>query len=124
MLQTKTKQKIGAKEYEMEFPNVGQVLEVENLKMLLSGNSYGQLIRSGHNTAVELLNLIDGVAYFSVLAPNFKEDFKIEDFTKIGALEQKQISIAFVKFWTWYKEIENSINQSIIDALGEDTEKV
>lgn len=123
MLQTKTKQKIGAKEYEMEFPNVGQVLEVENLKMLLSGNSYGQLIRSGHNTAVELLNLIDGVAYFSVLAPNFKEDFKIEDFTKIGALEQKQISIAFVKFWTWYKEIENSINQSIIDALGEDTEK-
>lgn len=110
-LQTKTKQKIGEKEYDIEFPKVGELLEIENLKLLLSGNTYGTLVQSRHNTAIEMLNLIDGVAYFTVLAKGFKEDYKIEDFTNIDILKQKEIIFAFIEFWKWYKGVENEANK-------------
>jgi hypothetical protein len=109
-IQTKTKVKIGNNEYEISYPNVGQTLEIENLKMILSGNSYGDLVKSSHKTAVELLNLIDGVAYFSVLAEGFKSDFKIEDFTKMEIEQQRQISKGFIPFWKFLVNIEKEIN--------------
>jgi hypothetical protein len=112
---------IGDKTYNVNFPNVGQMLEIENNKIVLSGNMYGSLVRSNHKTGTELLNLVDGVAYFSVLCKNFSKDFEIEKFTEMNVLNQKKISFAFVTiFWPWYVKIQSEIDKQM---ESEDDEK-
>jgi len=117
-IQTQTIVPIGGKDYTVNYPNVGQVIEIENLKLLLSGNMYGDLIKSNHATGVELLNLVDGVSYFSVLAPDFKKDFATDKFTEMDVFKQKQIIKAFKKtFWPWFSGVDAELNK-------EDDEKV
>lgn len=112
MLQTETQVKIGNKNYTFQYPNVGQTLDIESKKSLLSGGTYRELIKSGHKTAVELLNLIDGVAYFSTLSDEFVKDFDvINKFTTLEPLIQKQIATAFVIYWKWYLGVEEEINK-------------
>lgn len=111
-IQTSTEIKIGDKNYVIEYPHVGEVIQIENLKLMLSGNMYGDLIKSNHSTAVELLNLVDGVAYFSVLAPNFKQDFGTDKFTEMDVRKQKQIVKAFTKsFWPWFLNINTELDK-------------
>lgn len=119
-MQTKTQIEIGKKNYEFSYPNVGQTIEIENMKMLLSGNTYGDLVKSNHKTAIELLNLIDGVAYFSTLNKQFRDDFNVAEFTTMEILKQRQIMTAFVKFWKWLNEIEQEINKLSSDEPTED----
>lgn len=121
MLQNKTALKIGVKNYEFSYPNVGQTIEIENMKMILSSNTYGDLVKSNHKTAVELLNLIDGVAYFSTLNKDFREDFNVVEFTTMDIMNQKIIMIAFVKFWKWLQDIEIEINKLSSDESDTNT---
>lgn len=111
-IQTTTIVTVGDKNYEMEYPKVKHVIEIENLKLMLSGNMYGDLMKSNHSTAVELLNLVDGVAYFSVLAPQFKIDFDTKNFTEMDVFKQKQITKAFTKvFWPWFLNINVELDK-------------
>jgi hypothetical protein len=119
-IQTKTNVTIGDTTYSIEYPNVGQVLDIENLKILLSGDMYSSLVKSVHKTGLDLLNLIDGVAYFSVLADGFKKKYDIEKFTAMGGVEQAQIKQAFVKqFWPWFVKIEQELNKPETVTDGE-----
>lgn len=117
-IQTKTAIQIGVKTYEFSYPNVGQIIEIENVKILLSGNTYGDLVKSNHKTAIELLNLIDGVAYFTTLNEDFKKDFNIVEFTTMEVVNQRLIMIGFVKFWKWLNQIETEINKLTSEADG------
>lgn len=117
-LSNKTKVKIGEKNYEFGYPNVGQILNIETSKMTLSGGIYGELVKSQHKTAVELLNLIDGVSYFSILNPEFGKDFDIVNFTEMEVLTQKRISAAFVLYWKWLLGVEAEINKLTSDAAN------
>lgn len=111
-IQTSIEIKIGDKNYTINYPTVGQTIDIENLKLALSGGLYGQLLNSNHATGVELLNLIDGVAYFSVLAPSFKTDFTADKFTEMDIFKQKKIVLAFVKkFWPWFRKINDELNK-------------
>jgi hypothetical protein len=56
------------------------------------------------------------MSYFSVLAPDMIKDMKIEDFSKVGAIQQKQIVKAFITFWTWFRAMNEELDK-------DDTEK-
>lgn len=99
------------KKYTVNYPNVGQILEIESLKLLYSNNTYGALVKSGHTTASDLLNLIDAMSYFSVLAPDLIKDMKIEDFSKVGAIQQKRIVRAFIEFWKWFRAMNDELDK-------------
>ncbi len=111
-IETKTAIKIGDKDYPIEYPRVGQIIEIENLKLMLSGNMYGALVKSEHSTGVDLLNLIDGIAYFTVLNKDFAKDFEADDFSNMDVVRQKQIKKAFSKvFWPWFTKINIELNK-------------
>lgn len=104
--------KIGKKDYQVTYPNVGQTIDIENSKILLSGNMYSAMSKSSHRTAIMLLNLIDGIAYFSVLAPDFKEDYNVVNFLNMDLIKQTEVTKAFVKsFWPWFDSINTELNK-------------
>ncbi len=112
MIQTQTQVKIGEISYDVNYPTVRQKLEIENLKMFLSSNKYGDLARSGHKTASRLLDLIDAVAYFSILIPEIKNNMKVADFEIMDIKTQRNMMRGYkVDFYPWFANIESELNK-------------
>lgn len=98
MYQTKFAVKIDKEVYHIPYPNVGQQLEIEGLKELLSAGKYSELARTGSKTAIQLLDLIDAVSYFYTLVPELKAKLDLKNFTNIDPLFQKKLSKAFIQY--------------------------
>jgi hypothetical protein len=77
-LDRKLKITLMERDYIIEVPTVGQYLDIESRKMMLSGGNYNSMINSMTKTAVLALDIIDATALLMVLAPQFQEDLKAE----------------------------------------------
>lgn len=99
---------IGGVETLANYPNVGDLMKIENIKMDLTGGSYGQLATSGHYTALALLDAVDAFSYFAVLAP--KLELKMDEFEKMET-EQVALYIAAYKneLKPWISEVEQKL---------------
>lgn len=93
--------------YTVEFPTVGQFIDIESLKVSVSKGEYGNLIRSGTSAGFDALELIDVACYFKVLCPKLAEDLgrPYEDLDAIDFLELRQVYREKIKPWLngWYK---------------------
>jgi len=111
-MQTSKAIEILGKTYEVKYPNVGQKLQIENVKLLFTDGNYGDLARSRHNTALELLDLVDAVAYFSILIPEIASNLSIQDFLNMDVKRSKAYIKAFKKqFSPWFDELEAELNK-------------
>lgn len=122
MYQTKTVVKIGPKKYEVGYPNVGQKLDIENLKNILTGGRYGEIGRASTITANKVLDLVDAVSFFSVLIPELRDAANPDSFTKMDAMVQQRYIKAFTKFYTEFiLKVDEEINK-MLDAEYLETE--
>src|ERR1700746_2780161 len=110
-MKTSVNVKIGETQYEVHYPNVGEKLQIENVKLLLTNNGYGDLARSGHITAINMLDLVDAVSYFTILIPEVKSSLKLEDFLSMEPLQAKNLSKAYKKYYRpFLEEIDRELN--------------
>lgn len=119
MYQDSFKVKIDKDEYLVKYPNVGQQLEIENLKNLLSDGKYSQYAQVGSKTSTQLLDLIDAVSYFHTLIPELKEKLSVKNFTSIDPVFQKKLSKAFMNF---YSNFILKVEEEISKELSEEDE--
>lgn len=114
MYQTTTKVKIEKEIYEVKYPNVGEQLQIESVKELLSNGKYAQLAATGSKTATQLLDFIDAVSYFTVLIPAIKEKIDLKNFTGADPMFQKRLSKAFFKYYfEFIIPVEIEINKEV-----------
>jgi hypothetical protein len=114
MYQTTTKVKIDKEVYDVGYPNVGQQLAIEALKELLSNNKYAQLAATGSKTALQLLDFIDAVSYFTVLIPAIKEKIDLKNFTSADPVFQRKLSKAYLKYNSEFViPMEQEINKEL-----------
>lgn len=59
--------------YKVKFPTVGQFIQIEAQKALLSRNQYGSMITSGTKVAFKALDFVDMLAYFTILIPEMND---------------------------------------------------
>lgn len=108
--------KLNGNQYTVPFPNAGQLLEIESMKILLTGGTYGQLARSEHKTATEMLDLVDAVAYFHVLIPAFKNVLPIEKFAETDAVMSAKVRKAFVNvYYPFFEKVNKDIEKALQD---------
>lgn len=109
--------------YQIEFPTVGQYLEIENEKIRYSKGNWGGLISSIANSSFKAVQIIECIANLKILCPQLFEDFKIDvlnidilDFSRLVAVYQKEI-----KPWynSWFKEFND-----ILSEIDEDEKKI
>lgn len=117
--------------YEVKFPNVGQMIDIENLKQLLSENTYQSLLYSNVKSAFVACKLIEAIAIFRTLVPDLAKDLKVAKYTDIDPFVAKKILNCYIKtIEPWYNEIlselyadieENQVPEKIKDEeLRED----
>lgn len=108
------------KSYEIAYPKVGQQLEIENLRNLLSNGTYRELARVASKTANDLLNVIDGFSVLSIMLPAL--NLNPEHFGELDALQSAQIIEAWMKIYTFQSEVRTEINK-ILNPPEDDSAK-
>ncbi len=98
---------IGNKQYTVKYPNVGQILEIENRKQVLSDGKYMQMVMPPRTHAMRYAtNLIDAIAHFSVLIPELTKDLSVGSYQDIDAITGKALIDVYVKeFSPWYEAL-------------------
>jgi hypothetical protein len=90
-------------EYKCNFPNTGQLLDIQSELSRLLGGRVKSVLESGTNDAFYAYSLACAIASFKVLLPEFVKD--VEDIESLDAIEGARILSVYVKqYEPWYRE--------------------
>ena len=110
-------------EYELAYPNPGQLLAIESLKQILTANQYGLLIKSQSASANVLLDLVDAFANFTVMCPALKSKLTLPYFNTIDMVDAAKMRQSFLVYFNFLKEVETKINLMLQGETPEGTEE-
>ena len=109
--------------YTVKFPSVGQLLEIEAMKMAYTNNAYATLVQSGLKSSTFALDMADCFSTFGVLIPELLKDLGIKSFTQLDAFEAKKIVRVYVKqFQPWMTDLLTDLYKMEDDAIEEEKE--
>ena len=112
------------KKFIVKFPNVGQLMDIESLKMALTGGKYGTFAASGIKSMYFVLDMVDAISFFSVMCPRLKnfitqEDVDV-DYTQMKPESVKPLVDIYKKeVMPWYNKIMTNLYASTNEAIEE-----
>lgn len=120
-METAKKFKIGQKEFVVNFPNVGQMIDMESLKQALTNNRYGVMAISGIKSMYIALDNVDAIAFLQICCPEVAKYFDIKDYTKLSQKEiQEYVKAYKEQIEPWFlglmKELENPMGDGNDDS--------
>ena len=106
--------------YEVEYPTIQQMIDIESTKLSLSKGKYTEMILSGTKWMSRALNYIDMLAYFSTMCPKIITDSKVSlgDIDLID-VHKGLLSVYKDQFIPWWNEYEDMINELEKEEEGE-----
>lgn len=111
-------------EYDVQFPNVGQLQDIESFKIAFTGGRYVDMALGGLRTQMYALDLADAIAYLSVLVPELKHDLKVKSWRELDPFVAKRVITDFKNnFLKWYKPIVDDLYNFDLSEIDEDDEK-
>lgn len=114
----------GGREYKMEFPTIGQYMDIETKKMELSKGKLGDLIAARTISSLRTVQCIECISLLQVLCPSILGDIKVLSLEEIDAKDFVSILKLYSEtilpwYSTWFKEF----NDALID-IQEDSKKI
>lgn len=102
MIERQKKFSIGDKTFIVNFPNVGQLIDLESLKQALTNNRYGVMAASGVASMYYVLDIVDAVAFFQVCVPDVAKYYNVKNYTSLSPENVKDFVDAYqnqIKPW-------------------------
>lgn len=102
MIERQKKFSIGDKTFIVNFPNVGQLIDLESLKQALTNNRYGVMAASGVASMYYVLDIVDAVAFFQVCVPAVAKYYNVKNYTSLSPENVKNFVDAYqnqIKPW-------------------------
>jgi len=111
--------KIQDQDYLIKFPNAGQLIEIETMKVSVSNGMYNGLVASRTKSANIALDLIDSVCTFVVLIPEIRKNMRFDNILEIDPIEAQELVVIYKKvYFPWFaewleamKETEEKLNK-------------
>ena len=111
--------KIKGTDYTAKFPTVGQLIDIEELKLSLSNGKYSIMAISQLKLHIFELDIIDAIASFAVLLPNLADDLKIKSWRTVDADLAKELMVEYKsQFLPWFKPLIDELLK--IETTDED----
>ena len=112
------------KKFSVKFPNVGQIMDIEALKMGLTGGKYGTFAASGIKSMYFVLDMVDAIAFFSVMCPRLKnfitEEDADKDYTQMNPTSVKPLVDIYKRdVMPWYNGIMSQLYSGANEAIEE-----
>lgn len=104
-------------EYQIEFPTVGQYMDIENQKIMQSSGQWTNLIKNPTVSALRSIQIIECVSILMVLCPKLFQNMKIISYKEIDAIDFLELLTIFTKeISPWYSAWFNQFNSVILGA--------
>lgn len=111
-IQTQKSINILGNDYIVKFPNVGQLMDIESMKVALTNNNYTDMAFSGLKVHVFQLDLADAISYLGTLAPDLLKNLEIKNWRELDALRAKKLVDVYKKeFIPWFKPILDELTK-------------
>lgn len=99
------------RKYKIEYPNTGQLIDIEKMKASISGNSYDGISSQNTNSGFYAKYLIDMVSTFNILCPDLIKDMKVKSILELSAVDSNKLLTIYVKeILPWFIDWENALN--------------
>ena len=94
----------------VKFPNVGQLLDMEAMKLALTNNRYGSMSASGIKSMYLALDLVDAIVFIQVLCPKIKRMLEVTNYTDMEPMAAKEL-VEFYKneIVPWYSGVSKEL---------------
>lgn len=111
---------IGSRNFIVKFPNVGQLIDLESLKLALTNNRYGNMAASGIASMYDALDMVDSIAFYTVVVPELAKYYNIDNFstTQIDNISELiKVYLQDIKPWfnDTMKELKNVSKDSNVE---------
>lgn len=115
---------VKGKQYTIQIPTVGQLINIERDKSLLSGGNYSSMLNTNTYTAVTALDLIDAQAYLGNLCPEFMADLKTKSLMQLDVMDAREfLGIYRSQIAPWILEIQKLFKQDLSTNIDEQVTK-
>lgn len=106
MIERSKKITIGEKSFIVNFPNVGQMIDIESMKQSLTGNRYGSMASSGIASMYLALDIVDTIAFLTICVPDIAKYYNITDYSSLSSDKiNTYVTIYKEQILPWYNKI-------------------
>lgn len=106
--------KIQENEYEISFPNNGQLIDIESQKHTLSGGNVDSLLLGRTSSSNMAWVTVSMVATFSILIPDLIKSLRVKSLLELTPMQSKELTNVYLKdYLKWYQEWEAIINEDL-----------
>lgn len=105
------------KEYKIEFPTVGEYIEIENQKIIHSNGQWANLIQNQTISAFRSIQIIECISLLIVLCPQLFSDMNVSSYKEIDAIDFLDLLLIYNKeINPWYSKWFNQFNSILLEA--------
>ena len=106
MIERSKKITIGEKSFIVNFPNVGQMIDIESMKQSLTGNRYGSMASSGIASMYLALDIVDTIAFLTICVPDIAKYYNITDYSSLSSDKiNTYVTVYKEQILHWYNKI-------------------
>ena len=104
--------KIEEKTFSVNFPNVGQIIDIEGLKQAMTNNKYGAMASSGIVSMYYALDFVDAASFLQICCPAVARHFDISNYMDLSPEKMEMFVEAFKKeILPWYNDTLKQLRQ-------------
>ena len=123
MIERSKKFTIGKKSFVIEFPNVGQIIDIESMKQALTNNKYGIMAQSNVRSMYQALDIVDAVSFLSIVAPEVAKYYNVGNYMSLSPEKVKEFVDAYQRdIAPWYlktlEELQNPLDNGETNSEG------
>ena len=98
---------IGPNAYVIKRPKVGQIIDIERMKLRLTGGTHNQML-FGSEQSQQAYVLVDTVAVLSVLIPELSKDMLVESLLDLRPDQIKEVSKVYEdQVFPWLQQLRD-----------------
>lgn len=102
-------------EYQIEFPTVGEYIDIENQKLIQSNGQWVNLLKNQTISALRSIQIIECVSLLMILCPKLFMNMKVVSYKEIDALDFLELLSIYTKeIGPWYSEWFKQFNDVIL----------
>ena len=122
MIERSKKFTIGKKSFVVEFPNVGQILDIESMKQALTNNRYGIMAKSDIKSMYYALDVVDAVSFLTVVAPEVGRYFNVGNYLSLSPEKVQEFVDVYQKdIYPWYAQTLEELKNPVKNEESEQT---
>lgn len=103
---------IGLNTYPVKFPNNGQLIDMERMKIQLTDGTHKTML-FGQPSAQQAYLLTETIATFSILIPDLLKDLQVRSLLDLDPYKSKLLTKAYsAVFYPWFQQWVDVINDN------------